>query len=90
MVPLHTLVHMPTYLVLSASVLSLHIKRYWIDPTYTFNIVAKRVLMIQSVICIRPIVCMKYWGSSGRKGCLLYENFKELFLMDFDYSESLN
>ena len=41
---------MPTYLVLSASILSLHIKRYWIDPTYTFNIVAKRVFMIQRVV----------------------------------------
>ena len=67
MVPLHTLVHMPTYLVLSASVLSLHIKRYWIDPTYTFNIVAKRVLMIQSVICIRPsmYVILRELGKEG-------------------------
>ena len=60
MVPLHTLVHMPTYLVLSASVLSLHIKRYWIDPTYTFNIVAKRVLVIQSVICMIYVILREF------------------------------
>ena len=75
MVPLHTLVHMPTYLVLSASVLSLHIKRYWIDPTYTFNIVAKRVLMIQSVICIRPGMYVLILGELRKEGLFVIGKF---------------